>query len=103
MGHIHERKAEKAQRIPHRMEWIFWHCRNSRAHSKNLMNGYEEDCECVSETVETGKTKMRNLIALGIPEEKAYEWALHAQEILAIASSPILHKTLNIPYWKNKG
>jgi RNA-directed DNA polymerase len=49
------------------------------------------------------KTKVRRLLALGIPKGKAFEWGNTRKKYWRIAGSPILTKTLNNSYWKNEG
>lgn len=48
-------------------------------------------------------TKVRNLIKLGVPKGKAYEWGNSRKGYWRIANSPILHKTLDNSYWSNRG
>lgn len=49
------------------------------------------------------KTKVRNLIALGVPKWKAYEWGNTRKGYWRIAQSPILHKTLGNSFWNRQG
>lgn len=49
------------------------------------------------------KTKVRNLIALGVPKGKAYEWGNSRKAYWRIASSPIMQRTLDNQYWSNLG
>ena len=49
------------------------------------------------------RTKIRNLIKLGVPTWKAYEWGNSRKGYWRIANSPILHKTLSNSYWNNRG
>jgi RNA-directed DNA polymerase len=49
------------------------------------------------------KTKVKRLISLGVPKEKAYEWGNIRKKYWRIACSPILHKTLNSAYWQSRG
>lgn len=49
------------------------------------------------------KTKVRKLIGLGIPKEKAYEWGNSRKKYWRIARSPILQKTLTNSYWEMRG
>jgi group II intron reverse transcriptase/maturase len=49
------------------------------------------------------KTRIRNLIRLGVPKWKAYEWGNTRKGYWRISNSPILHKTLGISYWKSQG
>ncbi|WP_078597867.1 group II intron reverse transcriptase/maturase [Evansella clarkii] len=49
------------------------------------------------------KTKVRNLIALGVSKQKAYEWGNTRKGYWRVACSPILHHTLNDAYWRRMG
>ncbi|MGP4078261.1 group II intron reverse transcriptase/maturase [Halobacillus sp. K22] len=49
------------------------------------------------------KTKVKNLIALGVTKAKAFEWGNTRKGYWRIASSPILHRTLNDHYWQRMG
>ncbi|WP_018663015.1 group II intron reverse transcriptase/maturase [Heyndrickxia acidiproducens] len=49
------------------------------------------------------KTKIRNLIRLGVPHYKAYEWGNSRKAYWRISNSPILHKTLGNSYWSHQG
>ncbi|RNB67228.1 group II intron reverse transcriptase/maturase [Brevibacillus panacihumi] len=49
------------------------------------------------------KTKVKRLISLGVPKEKAYEWGNSRKKQWRIACSPILHRALNNAYWRNQG
>ncbi len=49
------------------------------------------------------KTKVRNLISLGVPQAKAFEWGNSRKKYCRIAHSPILHKTLDNSYWRSQG
>jgi RNA-directed DNA polymerase len=49
------------------------------------------------------KTRVRKLKSLGVPDQKAYEWGNSRKKFWRIASSPILHKTLDNSYWSNQG
>jgi len=49
------------------------------------------------------KTKIRNLLALGAPKAKAYEWGNSRKAYWRIASSPIMQRTLDNQYWSNLG
>lgn len=49
------------------------------------------------------RTKVRNLISLGISPQKAYEWGNSRKAYWRIAKSPILHRTLGKAYWANLG
>jgi hypothetical protein len=49
------------------------------------------------------RTKHRNLIATGIPEGKAYEWANSRLGYWRIARSWILTRSLTNAYWRDQG
>lgn len=49
------------------------------------------------------KTKIKRLISLGIPKEKAFEWGNTRKKYWRIACSPILHKALDLAYWQDQG
>ncbi len=49
------------------------------------------------------KTKVKRLISLGIPKDKAFEWGNSRKKYWRIACSPILHRTLDTAYWQNQG
>lgn len=51
----------------------------------------------------TPKTRVRKLKGLGVPPNKAFEWGNSRKKYWRIASSPILHKTLDNSYWSNRG
>jgi RNA-directed DNA polymerase len=49
------------------------------------------------------QTKVRRLLALGIPKQKAYEWGNSRKKYWRIAGSPVLHRSLGNAYWNSKG
>lgn len=49
------------------------------------------------------RTEVNNLIKLGVIKSKAYQWGNTSKGACRIAHSPILLKTLNINYWRNRG
>lgn len=49
------------------------------------------------------RTKVKNLAALGIPKQKAYEWGNTRKKYWRISKSPILHRALDNPYWLSNG
>lgn len=49
------------------------------------------------------KTKIRELIKLGVKKHKAYEWGNSSKSYCRIAHSPILHRTLTDSYWTRNG
>jgi RNA-directed DNA polymerase len=58
---------------------------------------------CLWKNWKKPETKIRNLIRLGVPKQKAYECGNSRKGYWRISKSPILHKTLGISYWKNQG
>jgi RNA-directed DNA polymerase len=48
------------------------------------------------------KTKIKRLISLGVPKEKAYEWGNSRKKYWRISNSPILHTTLNLEFWRKQ-
>lgn len=49
------------------------------------------------------KTKVKNLLALGVPRGKAHEWGNSRKAYWRIAGSPIMQRTLDNQYWLNLG
>lgn len=49
------------------------------------------------------KTRVRQLRALGVSKQKAYEWGNTRKGYWRIACSPVLHHTLNDAYWRKMG
>lgn len=49
------------------------------------------------------KTKIRELIKLGVKKHKAYEWGNSSKGYCKIAHSPVLHTTLKNNYWIKLG
>ncbi|OMF28667.1 hypothetical protein BK133_18615 [Paenibacillus sp. FSL H8-0548] len=45
------------------------------------------------------KTKVRELISLGVPKHKAYEWGNSRKKYWRIALSPVLSRALGNQYW----
>ncbi|MCL6615766.1 MAG: group II intron reverse transcriptase/maturase [Anoxybacillus ayderensis] len=58
---------------------------------------------CLWKNWKTPKTRVRNLIKLGVPSWKAYEWGNSRKGYWRISNSPILHKTLGNSYWNDQG
>lgn len=56
---------------------------------------------CIWKQWKKTKTKIRNLIKLGIPKAKAYEWGNTRKGYWHIANSPILSRTLTNQYFKS--
>ncbi|WP_232700264.1 group II intron reverse transcriptase/maturase [Brevibacillus daliensis] len=49
------------------------------------------------------RTKVKRLIALGVPRTKAYEWGNSRKKYWRIAHSPILNSSLHNAYWQTEG
>ncbi len=49
------------------------------------------------------KTRRANLIRLGIPTQKAYEWSNSRKGYYRLSNSPVLSRTLNIEYFTRLG
>ena len=49
------------------------------------------------------KTKVKRLISLGMPRDKAFEWGNTRKGYWRIAGSPILHRALGNQFWKSNG
>jgi RNA-directed DNA polymerase len=49
------------------------------------------------------KTKVKRLISLGLPKDKAFEWGNTRKGYWRIAGSPILQRPLDNQYWKSIG
>ncbi|MDQ0901407.1 group II intron reverse transcriptase/maturase [Paenibacillus sp. V4I7] len=49
------------------------------------------------------KTKVKRLLSLGTPKDKAFEWGNTRKGYWRIASSPILQRALDNQYWKTNG
>lgn len=58
---------------------------------------------CVWKQWKHSKTKVRKLVSLGVPKQKAYEWGNSRKKYWRIANSPILHRSLGNHYWKTLG
>lgn len=58
---------------------------------------------CLWKNWKKPRTKVRNLIRLGVPDWKAYEWGNTRKSYWRISKSPILHRTLDNSYWSNQG
>lgn len=58
---------------------------------------------CIWKQWKKVKTKLRNLIKLGVPKYKAYEYANTRKGYWRISNSPILKTTLNNKYFKSIG
>ncbi|WP_143415535.1 group II intron reverse transcriptase/maturase [Geobacillus sp. E263] len=58
---------------------------------------------CLWKNWKKPKTKIRNLIQLGVPQWQVYEWGNTRKSYWRISKSPILHRTLGNSYWRNQG
>lgn len=58
---------------------------------------------CIWKQWKRVRTRLRNLIKLGIPKYKAYEYANTRKGYWRISNSPILHSTLNNKYFNSMG
>lgn len=56
---------------------------------------------CIWKQWKKPKTKVKNLIALGTPKQKAYEWGNTRKGYWRIANSPILSRSLTNNYFKS--
>lgn len=58
---------------------------------------------CMWKNWKKPSTKVRNLVSLGVPKRKAYEWGNSRKSYWRISNSPILHRTLGNSYWNSQG
>lgn len=58
---------------------------------------------CLWKNWKKTRTKYKNLIRLGAPPSKAWEWANSRKGYWRIAKSPILHRNLDNSYWNHRG
>lgn len=58
---------------------------------------------CVWKQWKHPRTRVRNLIKLGVDKQKAYEWGNTRKGYWRIAGSPILQRTLGNAYWQSLG
>jgi len=58
---------------------------------------------CLWKNWKKPKTKVKNLIRLGIADWQAYEWGNTRKSYWRISKSPILHRTLGNSYWNRQG
>lgn len=58
---------------------------------------------CLWKNWKKPRTKVRNLIRLGVPDWKAYEWGNTRKSYWRISNSPIVNRTLGNSYWSNQG
>jgi len=58
---------------------------------------------CLWKNWKRPKTRIRNLIRLGISKHKAFEWGNSRKGYWRISNSPILDRALNNSYWSRQG
>ena len=58
---------------------------------------------CMWKNWKKPSTKVRKLIGLGAPKDKAYEWGNSRKSYWRISKSPVLHRTLGNSYWSSQG
>jgi len=58
---------------------------------------------CLWKQWKNPRTKIKRLISLGMPKDKAYEWGNTRKGYWRIAGSPIVSRALNNQYWESKG
>ena len=58
---------------------------------------------CLWKNWKNPKARTRNLMKLGVPKGKAYEWGNSRKGYWRISNSPILHKALGNTYWYSQG
>ncbi|KGE16578.1 group II intron reverse transcriptase/maturase [Paenibacillus wynnii] len=58
---------------------------------------------CLWKQWKNPRTKVKRLISLGMPKDKAYEWGSTRKGYWRIAGSPILSRALNNQYWEANG
>lgn len=58
---------------------------------------------CLWKQWKNPRTKVKRLISLGVPKDKAYEWGNTRKGYWRIAGSPILQRALNNRYWESNG
>lgn len=58
---------------------------------------------CLWKQWKNPRTKVKRLLSLGMPKEKAYEWGNTRKGYWRIAGSPILSRALNNHYWETNG
>ncbi|MEK4036669.1 group II intron reverse transcriptase/maturase [Paenibacillus sp. FSL F4-0122] len=58
---------------------------------------------CLWKQWKTPRIKVKRLISLGVPKDKAYEWGNTRKGYWRIAGSPILQHALNNQYWEANG
>lgn len=78
----------------------------SIAKAKSIMQGLDEWIRrrlrmCIWKQWKRPRTKIKNLISLGVPEYKAYEWGNTRKGYWRIANSPILSRSLTNKYFES--
>ncbi len=78
----------------------------SLAKAKSIMQKLDEWIRrrlrmCIWKQWKKPRTKIKNLIKLGIPKQRAYEWGNTRKGYWRIANSPILHRTLTNEYFNS--
>lgn len=58
---------------------------------------------CLWKQWKNPKTKVKRLISLGMPKDKAYEWGNTRKGYWRTAASPILTRALDNQYWISNG
>lgn len=58
---------------------------------------------CIWKDWKKPKTRIRNLIRLGVPPWKAYEWGNTRKGYWRISKSPVMHRTLGNSFWSSQG
>ena len=58
---------------------------------------------CIWKDWKKPRTRIRNLIRLGTPPWKAYEWGNTRKGYWRISKSPIMHRTLGNSFWSSQG
>ncbi|RQW07708.1 group II intron reverse transcriptase/maturase [Paenibacillus rhizophilus] len=58
---------------------------------------------CLWKQWKNPRTKVKRLLSLGMPKDKAYEWGNTRKGYWRVAGSPILQRALNNQYWESIG
>ncbi len=58
---------------------------------------------CLWKQWKNPRTKVKRLVSLGVPKDKAFEWGNTRKGYWRIAGSPILHRALGNQYWESIG
>lgn len=78
------------------------------AETKSVFQGLDEWIRrrlrmCLLKQWKRGKTKLRKLVALGIPEDWGGKIAYSRKKYWRLANTPQMSKALNLAYWRDKG